>query len=142
MNQLHNMTFLCSVDSMRNAAAFCHLLRLLESPTSRRWLLLESTGSAVARKYALVLLRHVQRLEYRETDASLPTVQEDFLMTLLKTNQETSFGNDHDFQLIHSREKYVQRVPLSTHAYFQRYIERVAKEEKGVLTATIRSRWW
>ena len=63
------------------------------------------------------------------------TVQEDFLMTLLKTNQDTLFGNYHNFRLIHSREKYTQRVPLSTHAYFQRYIEQVAKGVKSVLTS-------
>ena len=62
--------------------------------------------------------------------------QEQFLMQLLRDNQDTEYGRKYGFADIHSIEEYRQRVPLTTYDDYAEAINRMAmKGETNVLTA-------
>ena len=62
--------------------------------------------------------------------------QKQFLLQLLRDNQDTEYGKKHGFADIHSIEEYQQRVPLSSYDDYAEAIERMAmKGEKNILTA-------
>ncbi len=63
------------------------------------------------------------------------SVQNQCLMSYIKNNANTEFGQNHGFSLIHSYKDFVERVPIvENFAVFRPYTEGVAAGKKKVLT--------
>ncbi|SFD42067.1 GH3 auxin-responsive promoter family protein [Clostridium uliginosum] len=58
----------------------------------------------------------------------------ELLFSILKNNSETEFGKKYKFNEIKSIEDYKNNVPLSTYDNYQKYIGKIAKGEKNILT--------
>ena len=58
----------------------------------------------------------------------------DNLMTILRDNEKTQYGMEHEFDKINSIEDYRKTVPLSDYSSFEKYIERMRSGEENVLT--------
>ena len=73
-------------------------------------------------------------LRFRAALESPEETQRALLARYLQENTKTAFGRAHRFQEIRSTEDFQVRVPLSTYADFEPWIERVAGGEPNVLT--------
>mgnify|MGYP002868345637 CR=1 FL=1 len=62
-------------------------------------------------------------------------LQEQFLMQLIRDNENTEFGKKYGFSDIHSMEEYRKKVPVMNYDDFAPYLERMKDGEKNVLTA-------
>ena len=62
-------------------------------------------------------------------------VQTEYLIKLMKQNANTSYGKKYGFGSIHGYEDYVKKVPLTTYADYESYINAIAEGQKNVLTA-------
>ena len=62
-------------------------------------------------------------------------LQEQFLMQLIRDNENTEFGKKYDFAGIHSIEEYREHVPVLIYDELAPYVERMKDGEKNVLTA-------
>ncbi len=60
-------------------------------------------------------------------------VQEEQLMTLIKTAENTEFGNIYDFKSITDYEAFRSRVPLTSYDEFKHYIERLKLGEQNII---------
>ena len=60
--------------------------------------------------------------------------QEAFLMKLIRSNQHTQFGREHDFQSIRTIADYRRQVPIRDYEGFRPYVERTIAGEPRVLT--------
>lgn len=60
-------------------------------------------------------------------------VNEKLLLKLLDRCKDTSYGKDHGFQDISSREEFIRRHPITTHDHYQSYIDRVYDGEENVM---------
>lgn len=61
--------------------------------------------------------------------------QEKFLLSLLKTHQETEFGRDNGFKDIKTVKQFQEAIPILTYSGYEKYVERIAKGEQNVLTS-------
>ena len=52
---------------------------------------------------------------------------EEFLLKLLNDNKDTEYGKKYHFDEIHSIEEYQKRVPVTTYADYEEYIERMTE---------------
>jgi len=78
---------------------------------------------------------HARRLLHRFRQ-SLPNCrqqQNEFLLNLLRANQDSDFGSQHRFAQIKTYDEFTQAVPLSRYEYFLPYIDRCKKGEPGAL---------
>ena len=62
-------------------------------------------------------------------------VQEQFLLTLLETHQQTQFGKDNSFDEINTVEQFREKVPIQAYSGFSDYVERIARGEQNILTS-------
>jgi hypothetical protein len=60
-------------------------------------------------------------------------VQQEVLMKLIRTAQQTRFGVQHDFRSINNLDDYRSRVPITTYENFRHYILRVMQGEQNLL---------
>ncbi|XP_072172581.1 uncharacterized protein [Diadema setosum] len=75
-----------------------------------------------------------KRREYES--AHCQETQEKFLLNLLSRRAKTAYGKDHRFADIKSVAKFRQRHPLTKYAHYAEYMERVARGERNVVTAS------
>jgi hypothetical protein len=61
--------------------------------------------------------------------------QREKLLEIVRRNQGTDYGREHDFARIRSIEDYQERVPANTYETLSPFIERVLRGEANVLTA-------
>ena len=61
--------------------------------------------------------------------------QEQKLLEIVRRNEDTDFGREHDFRRIRGIEDYQRHVPQSTYETLTPYIDRVTAGEANVLTA-------
>ena len=66
--------------------------------------------------------------------AEAKKLNSDNLMKILRDNENTQYGQEHDFCKIKSMEEYRKTVPLSNYSSFEKYIERMREGEENVLT--------
>ena len=59
--------------------------------------------------------------------------QEKLFDHLIKQGRKTAFGKDHEFEQIRNPEDFRQRVPLFTYEEFLPYIDRLMKDEQGII---------
>ena len=59
--------------------------------------------------------------------------QNQVLKSLLKLAQNTKFGTDHNFRLIHNHKDFVKNTPIRDYEGFTTYIELVKKGKKDIL---------
>ncbi len=62
-------------------------------------------------------------------------MQEQFLMQLIRDNENTVYGKEHGFKDIHSIEDFRRMIPVQTYDAFAPYINRMVQGEKNVLIA-------
>ena len=62
-------------------------------------------------------------------------INEDNLRGLLADNRDTVFGKKYGFGSMETSAEYRKRVPLSSYASLQPYLDRMARGEEKVLTA-------
>ena len=62
-------------------------------------------------------------------------INEDNLCRLLADNRDTVFGKNYDFGSMETSVEYRKKVPLSSYASLQPYLDRMAQGEQKVLTA-------
>ncbi|MEC4047832.1 GH3 auxin-responsive promoter family protein [Flavobacterium sp. SUN046] len=74
-----------------------------------------------------------QRIHQIELFLKYPhEVQEELLMNLIRTSEETVVGKQYEFESIKSYQTFVERVPISTYEELEPMIERTRKGEQGV----------
>ena len=61
--------------------------------------------------------------------------QSQLLRRYLRTNNETEYGQKHQFAQIGSASHYQKNIPLTTYDDYSDYIQRIGEGEKSVLTA-------
>ena len=62
--------------------------------------------------------------------------QAQILHTILRSNQHSQFGQQHNFAQIHSPEDYAQRVPIQSYESLAPLIARHAHGERNLLTSS------
>lgn len=65
---------------------------------------------------------------------STTAVQEKFLLSLLRSHQDTAFGKDYGLAEIKTVDQFRDRLPIMPYSSFEPYIERIVKGEPNVLT--------
>ena len=60
--------------------------------------------------------------------------QNKILSSIVKANENSAFGRDHNFSAINSYKDYVKASPASDYEYFRPYIDNLARGEKQQLT--------
>ncbi|RXR20682.1 GH3 auxin-responsive promoter family protein [Flavobacterium amnicola] len=74
-----------------------------------------------------------QRIHQMELFLKYPNeVQEDLLMTLIRSSENTVFGKQYDFESVKSYHTFQERVPVSTYEDLEPLIERTRKGEQNV----------
>jgi hypothetical protein len=61
--------------------------------------------------------------------------QEQKLLQIIRRNQDTVYGKEHDFRGVKSIEDYQRSVPQNTYETLSPYIDRVTAGENNILTA-------
>jgi hypothetical protein len=61
--------------------------------------------------------------------------QEKILLKIIRKNENTAFGKEHNFKDINSIESFRKNVPISDYKKLNHYIERMKAGEKNILTA-------
>ncbi|WP_430613937.1 GH3 auxin-responsive promoter family protein [Flavobacterium sp. JP2137] len=75
-----------------------------------------------------------QRIHQMELFLKFPhEVQNELLLNLIKSNEQTVFGKKYDFSSIKSYDHFAQRVPLFTYEELEPYIERTRRGEQNIL---------
>ena len=59
--------------------------------------------------------------------------KEQFLLDLLKNNQETEYGKQWKFSEIKNREDYVKNHPITNYDHYQAYMDRIANNGEKTL---------
>ena len=78
-----------------------------------------------------------QRIHQMELFLKYPNeVQEELLMNLLRTAQDTEIGTKNDFESINSYQTFTQRVPISTYEELEPLIERTRNGEQNIFWPT------
>ena len=78
-----------------------------------------------------------QRIHQIELFLKYPNeVQEELLMNLLKTSENTIIGKQYDYSSIKSYETFAERIPIVTYEDLEPYIERTRQGEPNVLWET------
>ena len=78
-----------------------------------------------------------QRIHQIELFLKYPNeVQEELLMNLIRSSEETVFGKQYDYASIKSYQTFTERVPISTYEDLEPLIERTRKGEQNVLWET------
>ena len=80
--------------------------------------------AAVARQSKADFIRKTRQIE---------AVQERFLLTLLRTHQDTEFGREHGLSEIKTIEQFQARLPVQSYSYYAPYTQRMADGETNVL---------
>jgi hypothetical protein len=62
-------------------------------------------------------------------------VQENFLLQLIRRNEGTAYGRDHNFRTIRTVADYRKQVPIADYERFRPYVERIKSGEPDTLTA-------
>jgi len=91
-----------------------------------------STGPVLANTLWLASgLSHARRFRTALKDPA--RAQESWLRASLVWHADCEFGRAHDFAGIRSSAEYARRVPISSYADFEPYVNRVARGERDVL---------
>lgn len=74
--------------------------------------------------------------EYRHfmADCNPESVQEDYLLALLRRNADTDYGKKYGFGEIRSYEDFAKQVPLTVYENYEPYIEDICRGKQKVLT--------
>lgn len=62
------------------------------------------------------------------------TIQEQFLINLFRTYQDTEFGKKYGLRDIKNIDKFREQIPILPYSSYEPYIERIARGEKNILT--------
>jgi hypothetical protein len=78
-----------------------------------------------------------QRIHQIELFLKYPNeVQEELLMSLIRSSENTVFGKEYDYASIKSYRAFTERIPISTYEELEPYIERTRQGEQNVLWNT------
>ena len=78
-----------------------------------------------------------QRIHQMELFLKYPNeVQEELLMNLLRTAQDTEIGKKFDFESINSYQTFADRIPIATYEELEPLIERTRKGEQNIFWPT------
>jgi len=87
--------------------------------------------------HSIISWATIKRMNQIELFKKYPVdVQKEQLVNLLKTAQNTEWGQKYDFKSITRVEHYQERVPVQPYPGFMPYIERVRKGEQNILWPT------
>ena len=86
-------------------------------------------------KYALALLGRRLWRQFESWTVSPYVAQEQWLMTILRRNQDTAFGRAHAFGKIRSLKDYRASVPLGDYESIRPYVQMIMEGKPRVLTA-------
>ncbi len=86
-------------------------------------------------EFPLELFAKWKTQQFTKKTEQTATVQEAFLLALLKDHQNTKFGKEYGFREINSVEAFRERIPISTYQDYRPYMEQIANGESNVLTA-------
>ncbi|MBD0314086.1 MAG: GH3 auxin-responsive promoter family protein, partial [Microcoleus sp. T3-bin5] len=87
--------------------------------------LVQSIGTAAARQIKANFVRKT-----RQTSA----VQEQFLLSLLSTYQNTELGQKYGLSQIKTVDQFRERIPILPYSSYEPYLERIAEGETNILT--------
>ena len=72
--------------------------------------------------------------ELKENCAHAASFSEELLMKIIRDNENTEFGREHNFCNIKSIEDYKRSIPFSTYDNYAEQIKRMTEGEKNILT--------
>jgi hypothetical protein len=87
--------------------------------------LVQLIGTAAARQIKANFVRKT-----RQTSA----VQEQFLLALLSTYQNTEFGKNYGLSQIKTVDQFRERIPILPYSSYEPYLDRIAEGETNILT--------
>lgn len=62
-------------------------------------------------------------------------INRDVLREILSANKESEYGSKYNFENLNGIEDYKKSVPITDYSDYEKYIERIAKGEKNILTS-------
>ncbi len=89
-------------------------------------------GSFLKQGIAKIIARKTKRAIDKWSLKPVET-QHRVLKSLLKSAQNTKFGQDHNFSAINSHKDFVKNIPIRGYEEFSSYIELIKKGEKNIL---------
>lgn len=95
-------------------------------------LILNKLGSFLKQGIAKIIARKTKRAIDKWSLKPVET-QHRVLKSLLKSAQNTKFGQDHNFSAINSHKDFVKNIPIRGYEEFSSYIELIKKGEKNIL---------
>jgi len=75
----------------------------------------------------------LQREKRPSSPDQVRQIQKQILARIIKANQTTVFGREHNFAAISSYQDFTEQVPCSTYDDYQQYLAAVMQGEQGVL---------
>jgi len=95
-------------------------------------LILNKLGSFLKQGIAKIIARKTKRAIDKWSLKPVET-QHRVFKSLLKSAQNTKFGQDHNFSAINSHKDFVKNIPIRGYEEFSSYIELIKKGEKNIL---------
>ena len=95
-------------------------------------LILNKLGSFLKQGIAKIIARKTKRAIDRWSLNPVET-QDRVFKSLLKSAQNTKFGQDHNFSAVNSHKDFVKNIPIRGYEEFSSYIELIKKGEKNIL---------
>ena len=78
----------------------------------------------------------MQQIAFDRAAENPEAAQRNYLLALLRRNQDTAFGREHGFRGIQHATDYARRVPIRDYARHQPWIDRLKRGDKCVLTVS------
>ncbi len=85
-------------------------------------------------KFGLGWRGRLQQIAFDRAAENPEAAQRNYLLALLRRNQDTAFGREHGFRGIQHATDYARRVPIRDYAGHQPWIDRLKRGDKCVLT--------
>ena len=95
-------------------------------------LILNKLGSFLKQGIAKIIARKTKRAIDKWSLNPVET-QDRVFKSLLKSAQNTKFGQDHNFSAVNSHKDFVKNIPIRGYEEFSSYIELIKKGEKNIL---------
>ena len=78
---------------------------------------------------------HIKYKEIENYKDNFVLSNREILMQILSENKDTEYGKKYDFSAISSADVYQEKVPVSTYEDYSRYVDRIRKGEKNLITS-------
>lgn len=85
-------------------------------------------------KYVLDILGKKGMTDFEAASQTVEETQKNVLLKIIRDNQTCAFGNEHDFETIHSVSDFQEHVPRQSYDDISKYIDQLTLGAKNILT--------